>query len=416
MKKPGRWLLLLLSMAGSAAGQDFGWRGDGSGRFPAAAPPTQWNSDEGAGICWKTAVGKGASSPVIAGQKVFITAEPALLVCLDRSGKVLWQGDDGLANLPPGIPPPQKRAAAHRDCGYATATPATDGKFVYAGYGTGVVTCHDLDGKRQWVRLFDQEQESQYGRTASPLLVGDVLLVTVNHLIALRRQTGETLWEAPDAKATYGTPAPARIGGVDVVFTPHGECVRLSDGRVLAKKLCKLEYTSPVVHEGTVYFVGQETFAARLPAATPGHGRGYPAEQIKLARLWESDDVEGELYASPVYHEGILYCVSNEGNLYALDAKTGALVYRQELDIPSASGKSGGPPANLYASLTLAGRYLLLCNDTGDSLVISPGRQYRKLSRNVLDKGSGASPVADGQLLLVRGGLKLYGLGSAGER
>ena len=122
--------------------------------------------------------------------------------------------------------------------------------------------------------------------------------------------------------------------------------------------------------------------------------------------------MEGEFYASPVYHEGILYCVSNEGHLYALDAKTGRWCIARSSDIPSASGKSGGPPANLYASPTLAGQYLVVCNDTGDSLVISPGRQYQKVSRNVLDKGSGASPVADGRLLLVRGGLKLYGLGS----
>ena len=219
---------------------------------------------------------------------------------------------------------------------------------------------------------------------------------------------GETLWEAPGAKAAYGTPAAACIGGVDVAIVPHGECVRLSDGRVLAEKLCKLVYTSPVVHVGTAYFVGQETFAVRLPAAA--------AAQIKFQRLWESDDVEGTFYASPVCHEGILYCVSNEGNLYALDAKTGKLVYRQELDISSASGKSGGTPANLYASITFAGQYLLVCNDAGESLVIAPGRQYRKVSRNTLDKGSGASPVADGQLLLVRGGTKLYGLGSTAGR
>ncbi|MGA2064693.1 MAG: PQQ-binding-like beta-propeller repeat protein [Thermoguttaceae bacterium] len=398
-------LILLPCMAASAAGQGFGWRGDGSGRFPAADPPTQWNIDQGGGICWQTVVGKGQSSPVIAGQKVFITVEPALLVCLDCGGKVLWQRDNGLASLPPGIPPPEKRAAAHRDCGYATATPVSDGKFVYSSYGTGLVACHDLDGNRQWVRLFDQQQQSQYGRTTSPLLVGDVLLVTVNHLLALRRQTGETLWEAPDAQATYGTPAAARIGGVDVAITPHGECVRVSDGRVLAKKLCKLEYTSPLVHEGTVYFVGQDTFAARLPAAA--------GEQVRLERLWESDDVEGEFYASPVCHEGILYCASNAGILYALDAKTGSMLYHQELGIPSASGKAGGPPANLYASLTLAGKYLVACNDVGDSLVISPGRQYRQVARNVLDKGSGASPVAGGKLLLVRGGQKLYGLGAA---
>ena len=80
------------------------------------------------------------------------------------------------------------------------------------------------------------------------------------------------------------------------MFTPHGECVRLSDGRVLAKKLCELEYTSPVVHEETVYFVGRETL--RRPPARGGR------RQIKLQRLWESDDVEGELYASPVCHDG----------------------------------------------------------------------------------------------------------------
>jgi outer membrane protein assembly factor BamB len=400
-------------MAGAAAGEPFGWRGDGSGRFPQAAPPAEWNIDQGTGVCWKTVVGKGAGSPIVAGPRVFITAEPALLMCLDRSGKILWQRDNSLASLPPGTPPPVKRAAAHPDCGYATATPVTDGKYVYAGFGTGVVACYNLDGKRQWARLFDQQQESQYGRTASPLLVGDMLVATVSRLVALRPRTGETLWEAPDAKAAYGTPAPARIGGVDVLLTPHGECVRLSDGRVLAKKLCSLEYSSPVVHDGTVYCVGSESFALRLPPEIPT-GAG-PAAPLKFQRLWESDDVEGEFYGSPVYHDGIVYCLSNQGNLYALDAKSGALLYRQELDIPSASGKSGGPPANLYASLTLAGQNLLACNDAGDSLVIAPGKQYRKVARNFLDRGSGASPVADGRLLLVRGGTKLYGLGGSGK-
>ena len=397
-------LFLALCMGGQVVGQPFGWRGDGSGRFPAAAPPTRWNIDEENGIRWTAAVGKGASSPAIAGERIFVTAEPALLVCLDRAGKVLWQRDDGPAGLPPEVPPPKKRAAAHRDCGYATATPVTDGEFVYASYGSGVVACHDFDGNRKWLRLFDQEQVLEYGRTASPLLVGDVLLVSANHLIGLRRQTGQTLWEAPDAPAVYGTPVAARLGGVDVVFTPHGECVRVSDGRVLAKNLCKLEYTSPIVCEGTIFFVGSKTFAARLPAAAD--------EPIKLERLWESDDVEGEFYASPVCHEGILYCVNNEGSLYALDAKTGALIYRQELEIASADGKPGGPLAHLSPRITRAAKNLVVCNDAGESLVIAPGRQYRQAARNLLDKGAGASPIADGELLLLRGGAKLYGLGS----
>ncbi len=393
-------MMLMLCLAASASAQGFGWRGDGSGRFRNADPPAQWNIDPDSGIRWKADVGRGQSSPVIAAGKIFITAEPSLLVCLDGDGKLLWKQDDGLASLPPGIPQPRKPAGAHRDCGYAVATAVTDGKFVYASYGTGVVACHDLEGRRQWVRLFDEQQEGEYGRTASPLLVGDVLLVTVTHLKGLRRQTGETLWEATEAKAAYGTPAAARIGGVDVAITPHGECVRVGDGRILAKRLCKMEYVSPVVHEGMVYFSGSTTVAARLPAAA--------GEQISLERVWDSDEMEGECYASPVYHEGNLYCVSNDGVLYAFDAKTGALVYHQELAMPSASGKLAGRVANLYASITLAGKYLLVCNDAGDSLVIAPGRQYRQVSHNFLDKGSGASPVADGKALLVRGGGKLY--------
>jgi outer membrane protein assembly factor BamB len=393
------------TLAADTPPRTYGWRGDGSGRFPVADPPTQWNIDQDSGIRWTADVGRGQSSPVIAGGKIFITAESSLLVCLDRDGKILWKQDNGLASLPPGIPPPRKRAAAHRDCGYAVATAVTDGKFVYASYGTGVVACHDLQGRRQWVRLFDEQQEVEYGRTTSPLLVGDVLLVTVSQLKGLRRQTGETLWEAPAAKAAYGTPAAARIGGVDVVITPHGECVRVSDGRILAKKLCKMEYLSPVVHERMVYCFGSTTFAARLPEAA--------GEQIALERTWDSDEVDGECYASPVYHEGILYGVTNDGIVYAFDGKTGALVYRQELAMPSASGKLGGRVANLYASVTLAGKYLLVCNDAGESLVIAPGRQYRQVSHNYLDKGSGASPVADGKTLLVRGGGKLYCLDGA---
>jgi outer membrane protein assembly factor BamB len=127
--------------------------------------------------------------------------------------------------------------------------------------------------------------------------------------------------------------------------------------------------------------------------------------------LWETDDLEGEFYASPVYHEGLLYCVCNEGILYALDAQSGKIVFQKELEIGSAGGMPGIQPANIYGSLTLAGKVLLLTNDIGETLVLAPERQYRERSHNYLDQGSGASPVADGKLLLLRGGGKLYGLG-----
>jgi hypothetical protein len=96
--------------------------------------------------------------------------------------------------------------------------------------------------------------------------------------------------------------------------------------------------------------------------------------------------------------------------LYVLEAKTGKLAARKELDIRSAGGKPGAEPANLYASPALVGPHILLGNDAGESLLLAPGREYKEVARNFLDKGSGASPVADGRMLLLRGGRKLYAL------
>ena len=101
----------------------------------------------------------------------------------------------------------------------------------------------------------------------------------------------------------------------------------------------------------------------------------------------------------------------NEGVVYALDAGSGEIVFQKELEIGSAGGMPGIEYANIYGSLTLAGKVMLLTNDIGETLVLAPERRYRELSHNYLDQGSGASPVANGRLLLLRGGGRLYGLG-----
>lgn len=395
------WLLLAVPVWGEGVG----WRGDGTGRYPKADPPTQWDIDQGTNILWQIEVGPGQSSPVVMGNRILITAARDLLLCVERrSGKVLWKRDNGYDALPAEVEPPKKRPPAYPSCGYCTATPVTDGNCVYVSYGTGIVVCYGLDGRRRWIRYFDRRQLNGYGRTASPLLVGKKLLVSIGGLLALDPQTGKILWETTEAKPSYGTPAAARIAGVDLVVTPKGDCVRVADGRILARRLGKMEYPSPVVHQRIVYFVGGPTVAVELSAEG--------GEEIRPERLWEADDVEGAFYASPVCHDGVLYCVSNQGVLYALDATTGEIEYRKELEIPSASGMPGMEAANVYGSLTMAGKHLLLANDVGDTLVLVPGRVYREHSHNYLDGGSGATVVADGKLLLFRGKKKLYCIGS----
>ena len=105
----------------------------------------------------------------------------------------------------------------------------------------------------------------RYGRTASPVLVGQRLLVHFGPLVCLEAATGKVLWKNDDAKAAYGTPAPARIGDVDVVITPKGHVVRLADGKILATDLGNCGYTSPVVLGGVVYFIDRDMSAVQLP-------------------------------------------------------------------------------------------------------------------------------------------------------
>jgi len=388
-----------------------GWRGDGTGLYPSATPPTEWDIDEGKNILWKAEVGKGQSTPVVVriagnppGDRVLVTAEHEWLLCVDRaSGKVLWKADNGYAALPAGSNAPDKRPPASPNCGYSTPTPVTDGKLVYASYGTGIVACFGLDGHRQWIRYLDVPQATQYGRAASPLLAAGRLIVSLGGLMALDAKSGRTLWHQPEAKPTYGTPALARIGDADVAITPNGDCVRLADGKILAKELAESKYISPLVQGGVVYF-GDTTAAARKLPAKAG-------ETLELPILWEAD-LEGEFFASPLLHEGILYCVSNGGTLSALDARTGKPVFQQELEIPNASGRPGTEAANIYPSLALVGKHLLVGNDIGVTLVLAPGKEYKQISRNFLDKGSGASPVADGKQLFLRGGTRLYCIGT----
>jgi len=398
----GAWLILLACVA-NASGQVSGWRGDGSGRWPKADPPIAWDGPTGKNIAWKTKVGKGQSTPVVVGERALLTAEPDKLLCVDcRDGKIVWQVENSSAAL--GLEIKRAEKAPAPGCGYGSATPVTDGKLVYVCYGTGVVACYDLEGQRQWARYLDLPLTTQYGRSASPQLAGGKLLLTVSTLLALDPETGNTVWEANKAEAAYGTPAIARIGETDMALTPAGACVRIADGTILARHLGELASGSPIVHEGAAYYVGPVTTAVKLPAS----GR----EPFEPSFLWKSDDVEGEMFASPVWHDGRIYCASNEGMLYVLNAATGKMVYAQELPLRAAGGNHG-EPANIYPSLTLAGQSILACNDDGETVAFAGGNEYKQLALNRLGKGSGACPLPHGRTLLLRGGQFLFCIGTS---
>jgi outer membrane protein assembly factor BamB len=391
-------VLVLVVLSPAFGGeQATGWRSDGTGRFPSAEPPLAW--ERAKGVVWSAEVGKCNSSPVVVGGKVFVTSEPDLLVCVDlATGKVLWRKSNSLADLPAELRgEPQHKITA--EWGGAIPTPASDGSRVYVSFVTGIVAAYDLEGNRAWVRLFDLPRENQYGRSASPILAGGRLIVGIHHLIALDPKSGATLWEAPDAKLAYGTPAAARVAGVDVICTPRGDVLRAADGKLIAGGLGTFWYTSPVVDGGVAYFVDQRAVAVRLPEAA--------GDTPHVTRLWQQE-LDGQFFASPVVHDGLVYAVNNSGMLYVLDAKTGDTVLEKELDIPSAAGKPDMPPANIYPSPALAGKHLFIWNDAGQTLILEPGRNYKEVGRGRLPDGSGSTPAFAGNRILVRGGKNLY--------
>src|SRR5262245_35363485 len=173
----------------------------------------------------------------------------------------------------------------HPTGGYSSATPVTDGKHIYVIFGNGLAACYDLEGKRQWLKLVEHPTAA-YGHGASPVLVGDKLLVHFSDLVALNTKDGREEWRVK-IPPNHGTAMHTRLGGVDVVIHPHGQVVRVSDGTVLAKNLGSTGPNSPLVQDGKVFFVAGQVRAYELPV------KDIPE---KWKPLWKPPSIEGGGY------------------------------------------------------------------------------------------------------------------------
>jgi outer membrane protein assembly factor BamB len=373
-----------------------GWRADGTGLYPAAEPVAKWSAKRN--VLWTAKVGAGCSSPVLVGKRVVITAEPDMLVCLDAAtGKELWRTAHRLSDLPAALHAEAPRLAEHY--GDATPTVVSDGQWVWVFLNAGIVACHDLEGKSRWMTWYNTRLTTGYGRTATPVLAGNRLLVHFGPLLCLDASTGKLLWQNDKAKAGYGTPILARIGGVDVAITPKGHLVRVADGKTLADQLGNCGYCSPVLSNGVVYFIDRTMTAVQLPEKA--------GDRIECRELW-CEDLEGDFFASPLIHDGRVYAVDRAANYYVIDARTGKTILKKTLDLPPA-GRIGAP--NVYPSPCLAGKHLFVGNDAGDTALLEPGDQATVVETNSVGAGSGGTPTFCGKRMFVRGGKLLYCIG-----
>ncbi len=448
-------LVLAVIVAGVATGRPpIGFRTDGTGRYPDATPPTEWGPDRN--VVWKLPLKQSNAIPVILGDRIFTCAEPCVLLCVNKAdGKVLWQKESSFKEIPltdeekalfevereKGAELGKQRSALekegnalrkaikddpdtkaenekelkalkadldkvearrkalttlnrylepgkgapgyHGTGGYSSATPVTDGKHVFVIYGNGLAACYDLDGDRKWLKLIEHPTAA-YGHGASPLLVKDKLLVHFSDLVALNTKDGSEAWRVK-IPPSHGTPMHARLGEVDVAIHPQGQVVRVSDGEILAKGLGSAGPNSPLVQGGNVYFVAGHVRGYALPT-----GKEIPA---KWAPLWKGTSIKGGGYwfPSPVLHDGLIYALNASASFSVVDAKTGTLVYEKLLPF---TGQA-------YPSITLAGDKLYVSSDSGMTLVLKPGREYKVLARNTLETFR-SSLVFEGKRMYVR--------------
>jgi outer membrane protein assembly factor BamB len=387
------------------------------GTSDASGLPVTWS--EGEGIAWKTTLpGPGASSPIVVGDRIYITCYTGYfvpdqpggsleelkrhLICLQReSGEILW--DEAVAAKLP-------EESSIRDHGYAANTPTADTDCVYVFFGKSGVFAYDHDGNQLW-QADVGSKTSGWGTAASPVLYKDLLFINASveseSLVALDRRTGQEKWRAGGIREAWNTPlvVTTAAGDEELVVATHGQVLAFDTDSGAPLWTCKTDITwymvpSAVAADGIVYFLGGRSGVAALAVRAGGRG-----DVTATHRLWTS--TKGSNVSSPVYHRGHLYWMHEKlGIAYCAKADSGQVVYEQRLD----------GAGQVYASPLLAEGRLYYLNRGGRMFVVSAEPRFELLASNELGDRSlfNGSPAVAGNRILVRSDKYLYCLGQNG--
>jgi outer membrane protein assembly factor BamB len=428
-------VFLSLTTVGSAANWPQ-WRGpDGSGISNEKNLPAEWSPSKN--IKWKTPIaGRGHSSPIVWGKYVFVTtavegeavagAKAAKhtiggkewvhpdsvgadrkhtfkVVALDRdSGKILWETVSW-----EGTPYDNR----HRKSSYAASTPATDGKMVYAFFGTEGLYAYDYKGKLAWKAQVGNLATLGMGTATSPVLYENLVILQCDEdngessfIVAFDKKTGKEAWRTPRTKiqVSWATPLLVRTPKRAELIASGTEHVIAYDpatGKELwrHKGLESNAIPSPVANSEMVYLVA-----------------GYPAKLAMAIKLGGSGDLtgtpnvpwkytKGTAYVpSPILYGDYLYLTTDRGILTAIDAKTGEVKYE---------GGRIPIPATFTASPVAFEGKILMTSEDGDTFIVKAGPKHEIIGTNSLGEAVYASPaIADGHIY-IRGEKHLYSIG-----
>jgi outer membrane protein assembly factor BamB len=418
MKSAVCFLALFLFAAGLHAGNWPQFRGPNTqGHSAETNLPLKWSATEN--IAWKTELpGESWSSPIVWGDRVFVTTATdagasCRVLALDRnSGAIRWNTE--LFRQPTG------RKEARNS--YATPTPATDGKLVYACCGDGSFAAVDFEGRVVWTNR-DYPFYSQHGLGASLLLHDGILVMARDgssdgqdrrlgwqipwdraYVLALDARTGKQLWKTPRGMSRISHGSPAVWTGPDArpqVVSEGGDVLQGFD-----LKTGKRLWTSEVIGEG------------KTPSIVLGNGMAFTAggwggrDTIKAFKLGPTGDLKESNLAweqrrgvpkvpSMIYVEPYLFAITDQGVASCINTENGELVWQERI---------GGA---FSASPVAAEGRIYVVGDDGVTTVIHAGPAFQVLAKNPLgEEAVQASPAISQGQIFIRTQRHLYAIGA----
>lgn len=401
------------------------WRGPaGNGLAPEADPPLSWS--ESTNVRWKVAVpGEGLSTPIVWGDRVVvqtaIAVDPAMqsdkresreapetpyqftVIAYNRSdGRELWR-----RVVREQVP----HEGSHLDGSLAPASPVTDGKHLFAMFGSRGLYALTEAGEVLWEKdLGDMQTRRGFGEGSSPALHEDTLIVNWDHegdsfVVALDKHTGKQLWRRDrDEVTSWSTPITLKDDGRTLAVISATNRIRaydINDGEVVWEcgGLGLNATPTPLVGDDLLIAMTGFREPALLAIRYPG-ARGDITGSDRV--VWSTEKDTSYVPSGLLYGDTLYYLKKNTGIISCVDPKTGKPYYEpQRLE-----GISG-----VYASPVGAGDRVYVVGREGVTVVLRRGKSFEVLATNRLDDSFSASPAVVGDTLVLRGMKYLYCIG-----
>lgn len=385
--------------------------------------PSTWDT-KGKHVLWKLEMpGPGGATPVVWDKHVFVTSaenEDLLLLAITTDGKLKWKKKIGVGN----------KVSRSDEGNFASPSPSTDGKHVWAFVGSGDMVCYDFDGHEKWhINLQDRygKFSIQFGMSSTPILDGDRLYLQLIHgegdaktreavVVAIDKSTGKGIWKydrpseaIAENEHSYASPTLYDDGKLKFLISHGADYViahSLEDGHELWRSgglNPKDKYnptlrlvSSPVAAPGIVVVPS----AKNGPVLAIDPMSSGDVTNSTTARLWTRSENTPDV-SSPLIMDGIVYLCRENGIMLTLDAKTGEQIYMERMH----NHRHRASP--VYAD----GKIYCMARD-GVVTVLKAGRKFEIVSEIKMDEDISASAAISNGKIYIRSFQNLWCIGA----